>query len=443
MIRAALYARVSTDSQIDKDSIPAQVDALKKYASDHNYEIQDIYVDDGVSGALLNERDELQRLLENVKKRKIDIILICKLDRWFRSVKHYMNVQEVLNQYGVPWKTIWENYETASPAGRLMVTQMMAFAEFEAGNTALRINKTFDYKKSRHEVLSGKVPFGYKIENKHIVPDPEKADIARQVFQTYIETGSICETLKLMQGHGLPKTQRAFKWMLTNRKYVGEAYGIEGYLEPIIDRQTFDTVQHMLSMNVKSTQVRNYIFSGMVWCSDCGRKMTGTSDVIKYKGKNERYKVYRCMYHYRPIPTCSNTKGINEKKLEKYLVANLKDLAFADIKAEDKKKVKSYEKQIAATEKKMSRLKELYVNELINLDEYKRDMAAYKADIEGFNERLKEYEGGDKTALKKLVGGRLDEWYWTLNESEKRELWASVIDKIYYGSDKNISVIFR
>ena len=246
-----------------------------------------------------------------------------------------------------------------------------------------------------------------------------------------------------MQGHGLPKTQRAFKWMLTNRKYIGEAYGIDGYLEPIIDRQTFDTVQHLLKMNVKRTQIRNYIFSGMVWCADCNRKMTGTSDVIKYKGKNERYKVYRCMYHYRPIPTCSNTKGINEKKLEKYLVANLKNLAFADIKAEDKKKVKSYEKQIAATEKKMSRLKELYVNELINLDEYKHDMASYKADIDSFKERLKEYEGGDKTALKKLVGGRLDEWYWTLNESEKRELWASVIDKIYYGSDKNISVIFR
>jgi hypothetical protein len=149
------------------------------------------------------------------------------------------------------------------------------------------------------------------------------------------------------------------------------------------------------------------------------------------------------MYHYRPIPTCDNTKGINEKKLEKYLVANLKNLAFADIKAEDKKKVKSYEKQIATIEKKMSRLKELYVNELINLDEYKRDMASYKADIEGFRQRLKEYEGGDKTALKDLVGSRLDEWYWTLTEDEKHELWASVIDKIYYGSDKNISVIFR
>lgn len=444
MVRVGIYCRVSTDQQVrDGDSIQAQLSALRIYAKEHDYEIAGEYVDDGISGTLLAERDELQKLLDDVKKKKIDLILFTRLDRWFRSIRHYLNTQEVLDKYNVPWRAIWESFETQTPQGRFMVNQTLSFAQYESETTAIRIRHVFDYKKEQREALSGKVPFGYKIVDKHIIPDPEKADIARQVFQTYIETGSICETLKLMQGHGLPKTQRAIKWMLTNRKYIGEAYGIDGYLEPIIDRQTFDTVQHMLSMNVKRTQIRNYIFSGMVWCSDCNRKMTGTSDVNKYKGKNERYKVYRCMYHYRPIPTCDNTKGINEKKLEKYLVANLKNLAFADVKAEDKKKVKSYEKQIAATEKKMSRLKELYVNELINLDEYKRDMASYKADIDSFKGRLKEYEGGDKTALKDLVGSRLDEWYWTLNESEKRELWASVIDKIYYGSDKNISVIFR
>ena len=444
MVRVGIYCRVSTDQQVrDGDSIQAQLSALRIYAKEHDYEIAGEYVDDGISGTLLAERDELQKLLDDVKQRKVDLILFTRLDRWFRSIRHYLNTQEVLDKYNVPWRAIWESFETQTPQGRFMVNQTLSFAQYESETTAIRIRHVFDYKKEQREALSGKVPFGYKIVDKHIIPDPEKADIARQVFETYIETGSICETLKLMQGHGLPKTQRALKWMLKNRKYIGEAYGIDGYLEPIIDRQTFDTVQHMLAMNVKRTQVRNYVFSGMVWCADCGRKMTGTSDVNKYKGKNERYKVYRCMYHYRPIKTCGNTKGINEKKLEKYLVTNLKNLAFADIKAEDKRKVKSYEKQIASIEKKMSRLKELYVNELINLDEYKRDMASYKADIDSFNERLKEYEGGDKTALKKLVGGRLDEWYWTLTESEKRELWASVIDKIYYGSDKNISVIFR
>ena len=429
-MRAALYARVSTFQQTDKDSIPAQVDALKKYAEEHNYTIQDVYVDDGVSGSLLTERDELQRLLSNVEAGNIDIILVCKLDRWFRSVKHYMSVQEILDRHGVPWKTIWENYETESPTGRLMVTQMLAFAEYECSNTSLRINKTFDYKKKSKEVLSGKIPFGYKIQDKHLVIDPEKADIVRRVFQTYMDTGSISETLRRTEGLGLPKTQRAIKLLLQNRKYIGECYGIENYHEAIIDKDVFDLVQDMLKRNVRQNHFRKYIFSGLCTCSDCGRRLVGTTD--KIKPRNERYKVYRCMGHYRAFPDCINSKSLNEKKLEKYLVENLKELAFADISVKDKRKATNYEKKIASTEKKISRLKELYLNELITLDDYKRDLAAYKADIDGFKAEARKYRGTDKKALYDLVGQNLADWYWTLSEDERRAIWRSVIDQIYF-----------
>lgn len=440
--RAALYCRVSTEQQAQEgDSIQAQITALREYCKKNDYEIAGEFIDDGISGTLLDERDELQHLLEEVRKRKVDILLFTKLDRYFRNLRHYLNTQEVLDTYGVPWKAIWEHYETATPQGRLMVSQMLSFAQFEAEQTGQRINQVFDYKKTKREVLSGKAPFGYKIEDKHLVPDPDKADIARQVFQTYIDTGSMCETMRLTQGQGLPRTQRAFKCLLQNERYIGKAHGYDDYCEPIIDKQTFETVQYMLKRNIKKQQVRNFIFSGLVWCSDCGRKMTGSSD--EYHQKKIRYKVYRCMYHYRPLPTCDNSKSINEKKLEKYLVENLKDLAFAEINADGRAKVESYEKQIEVTEKKMSRLKELYVNELIDLDEYKHDMTQYRADIDAFKERMGKYEGSDKTALKQLVGTNLADWYWTLTDDEKRTLWRSVIDKIWYGSDKKLRVDFR
>lgn len=440
-MRAALYARVSTFQQTDKDSIPAQVDALKKYAKEHNYTIQDVYVDDGVSGSLLAERDELQRLLSNVEAGNIDIILVCKLDRWFRSVKHYMTVQEILDKHNVPWKTIWESYETVSPQGRLMVTQMLAFAEFESSNTALRINKTFDYKKQNREILSGKVPYGYKIENKHLVIDPDKAEIVRKVFQMYIDTGSVTSVLRKTEGLGLPRTQRGTKILLQNRKYIGECYGIENYHEPIIDKEKFELVQEMLNQNVRKPQVRNFIFSGLCTCGDCGKRLMGTSDVLKRTG--ERYKIYRCPGHYRAIKDCPNTKSLNEKKLEKYLVTNLKTLAFADVSASDRKKAVNYEKKIANTEKKIARLKDLYINELITLDDYKHDLEAYKADIDGFKEEMKKYKGTDKSALKALVGRNLADWYWTLSDDEKKTIWRSVIDRIYFDNDRNIRVVFR
>ena len=441
-MRAGLYARVSTFQQADEgQSIQAQIQALRTHAERRNYTIVDIYADDGVSGSLFSERDELQRLLADVKDDKIDIICFVKLDRWFRSVRHYVNTQAILDEHGVVWETVWERYETVSPQGRLMVTQMLAFAEFESSNTALRINKTFDYKRQNHEVLSGKIPFGYKIEDKHLVIDPDKAEITKRVFQTFIDTGSISETLRRTEGLGLPKTQRAIKLLLQNRKYIGECYGIENYHEAIIDRDTFDMVQDMLGRNVRQTKFRTYIFSGLCTCSDCGRRLVGTTD--KIKPKNERYKVYRCMGHYRAIQDCINSKSLNEKKLEKYLVDNLKELAFADISVKDKRKATNYEKKIANTEKKISRLKELYLNELITLDDYKRDLAAYKADIDTFKAEARKYKCTDKKALYDLVGRNLADWYWTLTEDERRVIWRSVIDQIYFDNDKNIKIVFR
>lgn len=441
-MRTAIYCRVSTDQQVrDGDSIQAQLSALKSYCEKNGYEIAGIYTDDGISGTLLNERDELQRLLDDVRSGKIDLLIFTKLDRYFRNLKHYLNTQEVLDKYNVPWIAIWENYETRTPQGRLMVNQMLSFAQFEAEQTGQRINQVFSFKKTNHEVLSGKIPFGYKIENKHLVVDPEKADIVRQVFQTYISTGGVSETLRRTEGLGLPRTQRAIKLLLQNRKYIGECYGIENYHEAIIDRDTFDMVQEMLGRNVRQTKFRTYIFSGLCTCSNCGRRMIGTTD--KIKPKNERYKVYRCMCHYRAIQDCINSKSLNEKKLEKYLVENLKTLAFADISVKDKRKATNYEKKIANTEKKISRLKELYLNELITLDDYKHDLATYKADIDTFKAEARKYKGTDKKTLYDLVGRNLADWYWTLTEDERRVIWRSVISQIYFDNDKNIKVVFR
>lgn len=441
-MRTAIYCRVSTDIQVKEgDSIQAQLSALRSYCEKNGYKIVGEYIDDGISGTLLNERDELQRMLDDVRDGKIDLLIFTKLDRYFRNLRHYLNTQEVLDKYNVPWIAIWENYETQTPQGRLMVNQMLGFAQFEAEQTGQRINQVFSYKKQNREVLSGKVPIGYRIKDKHLVIDPEEADLVKQAFQTYIDTGGISETLRRLEGTGLPVTQRGIKLILQNRKYIGECYGIENYHEAIIDKDTFDLVQKMLKRNVRQNHFRKYIFSGLCTCSDCGRRLVGTTD--KIKPRNERYKVYRCMGHYRAIKDCINSKSLNEKKLEKYLVENLKTLAFADISVKDKRKATNFEKKIANTEKKISRLKELYLNELITLDEYKHDLAAYKADIDTFSAEARKYRGTDKKALYDLVGRNLADWYWTLTEDERRVIWRSVIDQIYFDNDKNIKIVFR
>ena len=439
MKRTALYARVSTEEQSTEGmSIQAQLSSLRDFAKSHNYLVVGEFVDDGVSGTLLNERDELQKLLDLVKKDEIDLIIICRLDRWFRNVRHYMNVQAILEEHNVAWKTVWESYETESAVGKLMVTQMLAFAEYEVDSTRLRINRVFDFKKTQREVLSGKIPFGYMIQDKHLVPDPDKAPIVRQVFDMYATTGKMCETMRKTQGLGLPKTQRAFKILLQNRKYIGEAYGDSSYCEPIIDRETFDMVQYLLTMNVKKSQKNTYIFSGLTYCKDCGRKMTGTTD----RYKDRRYPLYRCMYHYRPLPVCGNSKSLNERKLEEYLVKNLENLAFEKVEVGESADTVDYAKLIESTEKKMSRLKDLYVNELIGLDEYRKDLGEYQSQIAEYKREMSQHQSAGRDKLKELIGQNLADWYWTLEPHEKRTLWRGVIKEIRFGSDKSIDIVF-
>lgn len=122
MKRAALYMRVSSTKQVKAgDSIPAQRDALTRYAKNKGMIIAGEYLDDGISGTRA-DRDELSRLIEDVQAGKIDIILITKLDRLYRNIKHYLNMMEVLDKYHVGWLAIWESiYDTTTPQGRLIV----------------------------------------------------------------------------------------------------------------------------------------------------------------------------------------------------------------------------------------------------------------------------------------------------------------------------------
>ena len=109
--RVGLYGRVSTEEQAIRGfSIEAQVDALKEHCKKNNMKIVDIYLDEGISGAKPPlKRPALKRLLEDVESGKIDMILFTKLDRWFRSVKEYFKVQDVLDNNKVEWKAIQED----------------------------------------------------------------------------------------------------------------------------------------------------------------------------------------------------------------------------------------------------------------------------------------------------------------------------------------------
>lgn len=426
MTRAALYCRVSSDRQAQEgDSIPAQLQALHSYADEHGYEIAGEYIDDGISGTK-NDRDELNRLLSDLDR--IDVILFTKLDRWFRSVRHYLNTQEILDKHGVNWKAIWENYETETPGGRFVISTMMAIAQLEAENTGSRVRQVFDYKVSQGEVITGSIPAGYRIEGKKMVVDDATADSVRFAFEDYARTGSMRLTMKNCIGQpGLPVAVGTFRSMLRNRLYIGEYRDNPNFCPQIIDRDLFEEVQRNISKNIKPTQKHPYLFSGLIICAECGRRIHGNQR--KYKGKP--VYVYRCQKRYAHRNPCINAKVLQEHLLEADLLARMRpELEGIVFELEQKRKKKAKKVDVKS---KLDRLKDLYVNSMIDLDEYRRDRERLESLVEA-------PETHDTEQIRKLLSTDFESLYRTFTSLQKRRFWRLVIREIKWTADRQIIV---
>ena len=441
IIKTAIYIRVSSDKQADGDSIPAQRDALKKYVNTHdNMIFAGEYLDDGVSGTKY-QRDELQRLLDDVRAGKVNLIIFTKLDRFFRSIRWYTKTQEILDRYGVGWTAIWEPiYDTTTPQGRLIVNQMMSIAQFEAENTGQRIRQVQAYKVTQGEVISGSAPWGYSIKDKHLVPN-EYAEHVIRAFKAFSMNGSINGTLVEISGlEGLPRLQKGLKSMLSNPVYIGEYRGNPNFCPPIIPRDLWDDVQRQLPMNVKKSQRHCYIFSGLVVCEECGCAMGGNARKRMRKKGEVLTLQYRCPKHFQRKPAqCVNAKVLTESALERLLVAELeKTIQKVDIEVKQKNP-RDNSAQIAAVTRKIERLKELYLNDLITLDEYKQDKDALTDKLES----LRVQNAPDYAPIRALKGVNITEVYKSLTQQEKRRFWRSIVSRIYFNANRGLRIEYR
>lgn len=450
--RAALYIRVSTDEQAREGySLEAQKDNLIKYAKENNYKIIDIYADEGISARKsYTKRKEFMRLIEDVKSNKIDIILFIKLDRWFRNVAEYHKIQEILEKYNVGWKATTENYDTTTANGRLYLNIRLAVAQDEADRTSERIKFVFEKKIQDGEYLSGKPTFGYKVENKHLVIDEEEAKVVRFVFETYLKLKSkratVFATIKEFQRDF---TYKVINCIFTNEKYIGKFRGNESYCDPIISKEVFETVQKTLkerrmrySYSNSNKTNYNYIFSGIVRCPLCGACLTGNKSSKINKTTGQKFKYYRCPNHLNQ-KSCLNSHTVNERNLENYLIENILQ-KLKDYKVEYQLKQKSKKTPNLDSRKnienKIKRLQTLYVNELIELEEYKKQYSKLKDELSQF-EVIEEKEK-DFTKIDNILNSDFESIYNQLTSLNKRIFWQSIIEKITPTEDRKIFNIF-
>ena len=444
MIRVALYIRVSTDEQaLHGLSLDSQKEALISYANSHNMQIVDIYADEGITARkALNKRLQFQRLISDVKHGKIDLILVTKLDRWFRNIKDYHNTQEILEKYNCNWRTIYENYDTSTSSGRLHINIMLSVNQDECDRTSERIKAVFKHKLDKKEAVSGSLPMGYKLEDKKIVKDMEYAALVNDVFDYFELHNNKCATVNYINDkYNAHYHYNSIVRMLSNTLFKGEYNGIEDFCEPYIDKDRFDKIQSLLGRNIKVRHnERVYTYSGLLICSECGMHLAGSTHNYKLvDGTKKSKKSYRCnQYYLRKL--CTHKKLINENIVDNFIVANLsKELEKYKVSYEIKEKQTDYTAKRNKLERKIARLKDLYINELITLDEYKADLSRFQSELDKIPT---DDTKTDLKAIETLLGMDIESLWNELSCEERQILIRSVVKHITVDADNKMSLEF-
>ena len=436
VLRAALYPRVSTEEQKKFGlSIHDQQNDLEEYAKAHNMKVVGVFQDAGFSARKkIEKRPAMLQLLEAVKHDEVDIILVTKLDRWFRNIGEYYKVQEILEAHNVSWKTIYEDYDTSTAAGRLKINIMLSVAQDEADRASERIKKVLDAKKDRNEVCTGHLPKGYKIEGKFAVIDKEAEPVIRRYFSTFLETGSITKAMDAVPELKL-KYQTASQ-MLDNTGYTGDWHGIK--LPPYLTPQEFQRVQDLRTrVTRKSPYNRTYIFSGLIVCGECGRRMTGhpsprPSGACSYS--------YYCQGSAQR-KGCNNGNFTVEWKIEDYLLSTIDEQIQVKLQAKPRQEPKANQDvQLKALQKKLSKLSELYIDDMISKADYSKKYAELTSQMDEITQVKSQSRAPEEIAT--LFSAGWQEIYKQLNKENKQAFWKLKIKEIRLYKDRRIEFDF-
>ena len=271
-VRCAIYTRVSTDQGLEQDfnSLDAQYDASQAYIRSQAHAgwtlLRARYDDGGFSGGN-TERPALQRLLEDVRAGKVDVIVVYKVDRLTRSLVDFAKLVELFDAHNVSFVSVTQQFNTTTSMGRLTLNVLLSFAQFEREVTSERIRDKIAASKRKGLWVGGMAPLGYETKDRRIVVVEEEAERVRTIFRSYLVLGSLNHVLADLRQRGvvtklrtlktdrsvggIPFTRGPLAYLLRNRFYIGEVV-FRGEVFPgeqpaILDHDLFDAVQAKLN----------------------------------------------------------------------------------------------------------------------------------------------------------------------------------------------------
>jgi site-specific DNA recombinase len=371
-VRCAIYTRVSTDHGLDQEfnSLDAQYDAASAYIKSQAHAgwtlIRSRYDDGGYSGGS-TDRPDLQRLLDDIRSRKLDVIVVYKVDRLTRSLADFAKLVELFDAHGVSFVSVTQQFNTTTSMGRLTLNVVLSFAQFEREVTSERIRDKIAASKRKGIWVGGTLPLGYQMKDGKIAVVEDEAERVRQIYRLYLELGGVNALVRDLRKRNFRSKSRllatgatrggvifgrgALFYLLRNRFYIGEVkYKDEilpGEQPAIMDRALFDAVQQKLTDQWTAlSTVRNatdHLLTGLLF-DDAGHRMVPTH--ATKAGIRYRYYVSLPLLHGEsktaPVGSVSripatDVEDVVVKSVREHLIAQKEKPSSSGTQVEDRR----------------------------------------------------------------------------------------------------------
>ena len=397
-----IYTRVSTEDQAREGfSLPEQKERLEAMCKYKGYEIYDYYEDAGISAKTGNKRPEFDRMLEDIRNKKINTIVTLKLDRLTRSVYDWENIMKFLEENHAYLDCANDEINTTNANGKLVSRLLMSVSQNEIERTSERTKVGL-----AGAIKSGNIPshtpLGYKRENKKLVPDPLTKDIVIRIYELYFQGNSYQKIANIFNEENVCNK----KWrdstilkIIENPVYKGDfIHGkrtthptyYENVVEPLISKELWESCQVQKKKNSRSYMRYNtYLFLQKLRCPKCGRIMGGRAT---YKKRNDT------VYYYYSCNNCKNF--IKEEPIEKEILNLLSEILEYDsvvgsfflpmLKAKLDNPKEELSKELKILELKKERIRNAYINEAFTLEEYKKESEIIDKNIRTLEQKILE-----------------------------------------------------
>src|SRR5262245_41583928 len=346
ILRCAIYTRKSSEHGLEQDfnSLDAQRDAAEAYIKSQAHEgwklIRTHYNDGGLSGGTL-QRPALQSLLSDIRTRKIDVVVVYKVDRLTRSLADFAKLVELFEAHDVSFVSVTQQFNTATSMGRLTLNVLLSFAQFEREIAGERIRDKFAASRRKGMWMGGTIPLGYDVRERRLIVNETEAEMVRLIFQRYLALGCVSKLRVDLDRKGIRSKQRiltsgralgggsfgrgALYHLLRNRIYRGEVVhrgsAYPGEHEAIVNKELWNAVQARLSGNLRRrrlTRIGSGALLGGLIFDDRGNRMSPTYTVRR----RNRYRYYVCQAQLRGGEAGSRPR-INADDVEQVVVEEL------------------------------------------------------------------------------------------------------------------------